>query len=97
MKLTKIAILVPTFLALNSLELKTHACSIKPQGMTPGKHYASCSEDNYKEIPFPSHNTTNVNTVSANQQSIADFTNINNQSNTVETHPGTTLENLIRY
>ena len=97
MKLTKIAILVPTLLALNPLELKTHACSVKPQGMIPGKHYTSCSEDNYKEIPIPSHNTTNVNTVSANQQSIADFTNTNNQSNTVETHLGTTLENLIRY
>lgn len=101
MKLSTILLLVATFLTINSLELsttlKTHACSIKPQGMIPGKYYASCSDDNYKEIPMPSPASAGLITQPINQPSITDFTEVRIQSNTVEPQTSTTLDDLITY
>ena len=73
MKLSTTFFLFSTFLTINSLELKTHACSIKPQGMIPGKYYASCSDDNYKEIPMPSPASAGITTEPINQPSITDL------------------------
>ena len=101
MKLSTTFFLFSTFLTINSLELsttlKTHACSIKPQGMIPGKYYASCSDDNYKEIPMPSPASAGIITEPINQPSITDFTEVHTQSNTVEPQTGRTLNDLITY
>ena len=101
MKLSTTFFLLSTLLTINSLELnttlKTHACSIKPQGMIPGKYYASCSDDNYKEIPMPSPASAGIATEPINQPSITDFTKVNTQSNTVEPQTGRTLNDLITY
>ena len=101
MKLSTTFFLVSTFLTLNSLELnttlKSHACTIKPQGMIPGKHYASCSDDNYKEIPMPSPDSAGIITQPINQPSITDFTRVHVESNTVDTQTETTLDNFITY
>jgi len=101
MKLLTASSLASTFLILTSIELNvmpvSRACSIKPQGMIPGKYYASCSDDNYREIPIPSTTKTGITDHSINQSSAFDFHEGHIQTNNVRPQPNTSLDDLIAY
>ena len=89
------------FLLLNSLwqglTLKSHACNVKPQGMIPGKYYASCSKDYYKEIPMSPPANAEVSGQLENQTFMTDFGHVNNKINSVTPQTGTSSGDLIAY
>ena len=101
MKLQLSTCLPLIFFLLNSLGLGStplsYACSVKPQGMIPGKYYASCSKDYYKEIPISPPANADVSGQVENQISITNVGNVNNQINTVPPQAGTSLGDLITY
>jgi hypothetical protein len=65
--------------------------------MIPGKFYAACSKDYYKEMPISPPGNADVSGQLQNQYSITDFGKVNNQINTVAPQAGTSLGDLITY